>query len=352
MIKLCVWFLGFIVSFSTFASEMRLSSDLSELRFSDSETLEANGKSSISKVEPVTNPARLYPPSCISAPLTSTPYGPGSTGIVSLRDLVSGLPISTNLFFWRIPCSVSQSAFVITLGSPVASLLKLPIFKIRQDAKEWTVRLAHEPNTRYSYAAIHPGGFIATYVVEILDTEYDSQGAPDLNREFDISVSYSDGALLSEFTRFDAYQSSSYANVPSLIPINGRMTGAYYQPGKDGEGILLEVAEAGSTSFVVVSWYTFDSQGFPFWLVGSAVYNAGDTSVSVNLLGKSGGRIGGQFDPAQLQDLPWGAITLSFPNCSTLDFNFQSNHSIPGVPVGSGQRTWTRATSINGYACE
>lgn len=352
MIKLCVLFLGCIVSFSTFASEMQFFSDLSELRFSDSETLEANGKSSISKVEPVTNPARLYPPSCLSAPLPNDRSGPGIAGPLLLTDLSTGLPVSTTVSFWRIPCSSSKGAFVITLESTVASLLQLPVFVIRQDAKEWFVRLVDEPNTRFAFAQTYVGGFRYTYVVEILATQYASQGAPDLNREFDISASYQNGIQAIPFTRFDAYQSSSYTNVPSLIPINGRMTGAYYQPGKDGEGILLEVAEAGSTSFVVVSWYTFDSQGFPFWLVGSAVYNAGDTSVSVNLLGKSGGRIGGQFDPAQLQDLPWGAITLSFPNCSTLDFTFQSNHSIPGVPVGSGTRTWTRATSINGYACE
>ncbi len=353
MVKACAWFILCAASSSAFAGGVRSFSDLSDFRFPLWGSLEADGKSESPKVERLTNPARLYPPSCISHPLPTSPSGPGLAGPGLLRDLLTRLPVNATLALWRIPCSSSKAAFVVTIGAAQGSgLIELPRFVIRQDSKEWTLRLAQEPNTRQSFAINQIGGFNFTYAVEIGEPQFLSQGAPDLNGSFEVSADYAGGVQVLPLTRFESYQSGAYSNVPTLVPLNGRLTGAYFQPGRGGEGILLEVAEAGSTSLVVVSWYTFDAEGFPFWLVGSAVYTPGATSVTVQLAGKARGGFGGQFDPAQLQDLPWGTITLRFPSCSTLNFDFASTHSTQGLPVGSGSRSWSRLTSVNGFACE
>lgn len=351
MTRVFCWILACAIAMPANARDIKSFSELSGMMLFEPSSSLVDDMSVGAKVERTTNPARLYPPSCLSHPLPTSPTGYGLAGPGSLRNIQSGLPVSSTLAFWRIPCSSTKAAFVITVGSS-QGLIELPRFTIRQDGKEWTARLAHEPNTRQAFVLTHLGGLVTTYVVEIGEPQYLSQGAPDLNRAFDISADYAGGVQVLPLTRFESYQSNSYTSVPTLVPLNGRMTGAYFQPGRGGEGILLEVAEAGSTSLIVVSWYTFDAQGFPFWLVGSAVYTPGATSVTVDLAGKSGGAIGGQFEPSQLQDLPWGSITLRFPNCNTLDFSFQSTHSIPGVPIGSGARAWTRLTSVNGFACE
>lgn len=349
VVKACAWFILCAASSSAFAGGVRSFSDLSEMSLSAAGLSQIDSKSSAQKVEKLTNPARLYPPSCLSHPLPVEPSGPGVGGPVVMRS-ATGQPITVSLAFWRVPCSSSKSAFLLTMTAP--GDFSLPVFSISQDGKQWSMRLAQEPNTRFAFTFDQAAEFVFTYAVEIGILQFEQQGAPDLNREFEVSATYGPGQQVIPPTRFPSYQSSAYPNIPQLIPLNGRMTGAYFQPGRGGEGILLEVAEAGSTSLVVVSWYTFDAEGFPLWLVGSAVYTPGATSVTVQLAGKARGGFGGQFDPAQLQDLPWGTITLRFPSCSTLNFDFASTHSTQGLPVGSGSRSWSRLTSVNGFACE
>lgn len=347
--KACAWLFICAASSFAFAGEVRSFSDFSLMDLPALESAKSDPEYSSGKLERVTNPARLYPPSCLSYPLPEEPSGPVVGGSVVMRG-VNGQPLPVDVAFWRVPCSSSKSAFLVTMAAPGDFII--PSFFINQDGKQWNVRLTQEPNTRFSYTFFQAGNFIVTYPAEIGLLQYDQQGAPDLNREFSISAIYGSGQQVIQPTRISAYQSGAYPNVPQLIPLNGRMTGAYFQPGRGGEGILLEVAEAGSTSLVVVSWYTFDAEGFPFWLVGSAVYTPGATSVTVQLAGKARGGFGGQFDPAQLQDLPWGTITLRFPSCNTLNFDFSSTHSTQGLPVGSGSRSWSRLTSVNGFACE
>ncbi len=349
--KMHFWIvLAISIAFPAYAAEVRSLREMSTIDFSGGGEKIAQASQIHLKSDGITNPARLYPPSCISHPLPTSPQGPGLAILGRLRDYSTGATINVNLGFWRVPCSASKSALLLTMSVAAGNVL-IPQFFIRQDGKEWLARLSYEPNTRQSFALVHLGQRVTTYAVEIGEGAFQAQGLPDLNRSFTIRGEYPEGIIMSE-ALVPAYSSADYTNVPSLLPLSGRLTGAYFQPGRGGEGILLEVAEAGATSLVVVSWYTFDAEGFPFWLVGSGVFTPGATSITVQLAGKARGGFGGQFDPAQLQDLPWGSITLRFPNCNTLDFSFASNHSIQGLPTGSGNRSWTRLTSVNGFACE
>ena len=48
-----------------------------------------------------------------------------------------------------------------------------------------------------------------------------------------------------------------------------------------------------------------------------------------------------------------GTLTVQFTDCTTLHFSYQSTGGLPaGVPTGSGTRNWTRASQMNGLACQ
>lgn len=116
--------------------------------------------------------------------------------------------------------------------------------------------------------------------------------------------------------------------------------------------MLLEVAEIQGQLLMVVSWYTFDDEGFPIWLVGAAPITPASRSVVVSLASQFGGRLAGNFDPATLNNLPWGEVNLRFPDCRSVQFDYQSTHNINGLPRGSGSRRWSRLTDVAGHACE
>jgi len=64
----------------------------------------------------------------------------------------------------------------------------------------------------------------------------------------------------------------------------------------------------------------------------------------------TGGGFGG--GPAAT-NASWGTLIVDFPDCNSMHFSYQANSGLPaGVPQGSGSRTWTRLTSINGLTCQ
>ncbi|MGH8091095.1 MAG: hypothetical protein ACREO6_06555, partial [Rudaea sp.] len=104
--------------------------------------------------------------------------------------------------------------------------------------------------------------------------------------------------------------------------------------------------------YITIAWYTFDSSGTPYWLFGSGVFNAGDTTASVQLGYSYGGGFAGNFGAAATQKL-WGTFNVQFPDCNTMQFSYQSTAGLPqGVPTGAGSKTWKRLTQMNGLTCQ
>lgn len=302
------------------------------------------------KYSSVTNPKRAYPPSCLALPLPTTPVGPGLTGTLPFRDAITGLNRPVNVSLWRVPCSASKGAFLLTLQTDPFAQIELPFFAGEQEGQLIYFRLNDEPNTtiQSERIAVFLSSGVKTFVVDISEA---TGFTPDLNKPFSISAAYVDGQIAIDQTAISAYSATFYPPLGDM-PLSGYLTGGYYEPTRSGEGMLIEIAEVGETLLAVVSWYTFDANGFPFWLVGATPFQPGDTSATISLISKSGGGIAGDFNPDTVPDLSWGSVTISFPNCNSMRFTYQSNHSIQGLPVGSGERVWTRITSVNRFSCE
>ncbi len=118
-----------------------------------------------------------------------------------------------------------------------------------------------------------------------------------------------------------------------LLPLH---TGTWYDPANPGKGFLIEIAQVdGSSSgpLVVVSWYDF-FEGKQIWMIGTAPFTWGASSVEVPLQISTGAQFGAAFAPTQVvSNANWGRITLRFSGCDTGTFTYTSIYGNGTIPV-------------------
>lgn len=131
----------------------------------------------------------------------------------------------------------------------------------------------------------------------------------------------------------------------SFTPIaNAGLSGAWYTPSRDGEGVIAQWLDNGS---VVVTFFTHGPDGEQFWAFGIGQPNG--TSVTMNAMypatPTSWGR-GFNADEVDLQ--PWGTFTLNWTGCDTMKFGYMS--SVQGF--GGANRNYQRLTKLRGTQCQ
>jgi hypothetical protein len=308
------------------------------------------------------NPYRAYPPSCLNAPLPfslfqNDPYKVSQT-VTLVGDPTSSDPNERNytendvVTLFRVPCGSATSALLLEIDRPSnASAQYYPIFPgVAFSATGFVPRLAADPNTFFSQVFAYDPLFESTVVVF---ENYSGGQVLNLNQAFTVSVDNLSGSTPKTFT-VSAYNPAGYTANSLPLPISGYQSGNFYDAAHNGEGIQIEVGDVSTTShYISVAWYTFDDLGLPYWLIGSSNFQIGATQVGPFPLyyGANGG-FAGNFGAAATFTA-WGTITVSFPNCSTMQFTYAANAGLPaGVPAGSGSKTWTRATQLNGLTCQ
>ncbi len=116
------------------------------------------------------------------------------------------------------------------------------------------------------------------------------------------------------------------ARLAELAPqIDARHSGVWFNPTRSGEGLQFEFSRtAAGQPVAVVTWFTYDLEGRPLYLGGSAIYASGATQVRVTLFSTAGAMFGAAFDPSRVQLLPWGEVDLSFPDCTSARVNYRA----------------------------
>src|SRR5690606_18678284 len=152
----------------------------------------------------------------------------------------------------------------------------------------------------------------------------------NLNNQFVIAANYPVPPSVIAPAVVDAYDASDYPPLGDM-PLSGYLTGSYYDPAHSADGMLLAIVEVGAILLAVVVWCTYDSGGFAFWLPGAAPLSPGDTEVTTSLASKFGGALARNVAPANLAQLDWGNITISFPNCNSLHFAEEATHRFNGL---------------------
>jgi len=149
--------------------------------------------------------------------------------------------------------------------------------------------------------------------------------------------------------RMDLYRLAPIMGVdcgkPQLPPEieQGRLSGSWYDPSHSGEGYVLEVL---TDQRVLVYWFSFDSQGNRRWFYGVGEIQ-GDTLVFGELFTTSGGIFGADFDPALVQNIPWGSMELELM-CQNGEARFTPTEA--GFPAGS--LDLDRLTFLEGLNCD
>ncbi len=124
------------------------------------------------------------------------------------------------------------------------------------------------------------------------------------------------------------------------------ISGAWYAPARDGEGIVVEYLPTGR---VVATWFTYPGTGEnaeQAWLSAQDGVVDGDTVRFSNVLQPIGARFGPAFDPAAVTLRPWGTIELKFTDCN----NAQVTYAGP-PEYGSGSHALVRLTTMDELEC-
>lgn len=338
---------------------------------------------------PVRNPYRTYAPSCVAYRLpdglpldASGPLYPSSDSLrMRLAAVETGNPNYVDEFvdidIWRIPCSSSvvsngqyryDSVTLVRIkrdASNEGRLNRYPLFPAVYMSQQpfgnnLRVRVAEEPNTvREQITVDTPIIFTTTYVLENIATNANTTALFDFNNPFTITF---DNLFNGASNRYGSISVPVYAPTQAQyplrggpIPITGYLTGNWYDEAHSGEGMLVQIFDLpGSPDKLLFTfaWFTFSNDGRAFWLFGSTPINHDERGpINVRTVWSSGGGFAGNFGPsAQVND--WGTVIFSFPNCYEMDFDYSSTVNVPGIPSGSGSKTWTRPANNNGLTCE
>lgn len=132
--------------------------------------------------------------------------------------------------------------------------------------------------------------------------------------------------------------------IPAIIPhTNAGLSGSFYDPGRNGEGLVIQYLPDGR---VLAIMFTYSPGGKQMWMFGVA--EADDKTVTMDVVYPTGFTPwGGDFDPADVALGDWGTWTLTWTDCNSLEFEYDS--SVPGY--GSGNRDYTRLTQLLGTQC-
>jgi hypothetical protein len=295
-----------------------------------------------------------YPPSCFDGPLLpsyadsyrpDTPRHEFDAQVVDQQNPMA-LRAPINIRIWRVPCHRDGSALLVEFQR-LGGLPLVPEFGVLQSENEneaFRVRLSYEANTRITddtttIIPVFPGTDGRTVYV-LSATPGAAAAGVDFDGELDVLVrTIAFDAIL----RMPAFDPDAYG-VDGSMPITPRLTGSWYNIARRGEGVFVEIFEEDDGDRgLFVSWYTY-RDGMQQWLVGSASYSAGATSITIQVIRTSGAGFGAEFSPLDVVEESWGSLTLAWINCSRLRLTWEGAE-------GSGQLELTRLTTIAGFDC-
>jgi hypothetical protein len=148
---------------------------------------------------------------------------------------------------------------------------------------------------------------------------------------------------------YTVFGSNSYVQLTSILSCdtatgsaNSPLSGSWFDPTHNGEGIIVEVLEDGTA---VVQWFTYDSEGGQMWIQGTGTFD-GQTLTVDNLFTTGGTVWGGLYDPASIVVTAWGSLTMTFTGCGTATVDYQST-----AGFGNGTLNMQRITKLMGLEC-
>ncbi|NOR20155.1 MAG: hypothetical protein GQ538_08735 [Xanthomonadales bacterium] len=164
-----------------------------------------------------------------------------------------------------------------------------------------------------------------------------------------LDPSYGNGSLnLNRLTSIGSVPCGSKAETTATVQkddvfeVTPAISGAWYDPGHDGEGWLLEILDDGTA---VVVWFSYDPLGRQAWFLNSGTIDG--NTINFDLLVPSGTDFGPTFDPDDVTQPPWGSATFIFDSCNSGSMTYES----PLEGYGAGNLKLVRLVELAGHAC-
>lgn len=150
-------------------------------------------------------------------------------------------------------------------------------------------------------------------------------------------------------SNYDLLESHNYTQLTRLVSCdtaegsaNSTLSGSWFDPTHDGEGIILQVLESG---IVLVQWFTYDNDGNQMWIQGTGTITGNVLTVD-NLFTTQGPEWGDGFDPDKVTIPDWGVLTMEFTGCGVAVVNYDSS-----AGFGVGTLNMVRLTNLMGITC-
>ena len=137
------------------------------------------------------------------------------------------------------------------------------------------------------------------------------------------------------------YANASTAQLTDIVT-KSEMTGAWYNTGRSGEGLLIEIL---NNDRALVTFFTYDLTGNQVWLIGVGEIE-GNKITNVTMTITSGAKFGDAFEASDVVRTDWGELLLEFFSCSTGKLTYSTNSVYE-----SGEILISRLTSIQNHAC-
>jgi len=131
-----------------------------------------------------------------------------------------------------------------------------------------------------------------------------------------------------------------------LILADGQATAQWYNPERNGEGFFVEIFVVGNDDWISIAMFTFDENGEQMWLTGAAELNSGQTFITIPVNRFDGPVWGPDYDMGDLNIIPFGEISVSFPTCDTGMFQV-----ITDGELTNGNYSTIRLTDVKGIDC-
>jgi hypothetical protein len=328
----------------------------------------------------VANAFRSYPPSCLADPLPDTPSGGLQDNFqmtLYTRDTGGNqqTPETVSVTLWRVACSSSGNLRPYNVDglANAAMLMRIdrsdsnngrtdvfptfPSLTATQASTTNFVRGATEPNTVIADGPFDSPIYVSTtYVLE--NYPFQDSGYTYFNNDFTFIIdpvfdSSGTGSVSDQIAGYSPTQ-NTYPAAFQNLPIDGYMSTAWYDTAHSGEGLMVQIYDNADnlTRTMFAAWYTYDDNGIPFWLSiqGTAAYGS-NTFSNVPVYYYTDGGFAGNFSSVTQHN--WGTMNFSFPDCSTMNFDFTGAASdVAGGPAGTGSRTFHRLADVNALYCE
>ena len=119
--------------------------------------------------------------------------------------------------------------------------------------------------------------------------------------------------------------------------VDWSFSGAWYDPGRDGEGFLMAVS-GDENPVATLTWYTYtnDASGNQLWIIGTAPI-LGETAI-FEMFRTEGAKFGANFSSADVSKPYWGQVRVDFTDCNHIKATYNADVSGYGQGMVNLQR--------------